>query len=112
MEDRPAIPEPSFPSSISYRQLADWLRQAPAESEPLQENAEAPAEATADESLEALFSNWARSSRELFEVLQRGGSPLSRGRSPRQLMALGALQAHLAMALQAHAASTRRTEER
>ncbi len=112
MEDRPAIPEPSVPASISYRQLAEWLQKAPAEAEPAQPSPEAPAEPSADESLEAVFTSWARSSRQLLEVLQRQGKALSQGRSPRQMMALGALQAHLAMALQAHAASSRRAEDR
>jgi hypothetical protein len=38
-------------------------------------------------------------------MLQAAGPALGEGRSARQLMALGALQAHLAMALQAGAAS-------
>jgi hypothetical protein len=112
MEDRPAIPEPSVPSSISYRQLAEWLQKAPAEADPVEATSEAATEPAADESLEAVFASWAQSSRQLLEVLQRQGKALSRGRSPRQMMALGALQAHLTMALQAHAASGRRAEDR
>ena len=112
MEDRPAVPEPAVPSSISYRQLAAWLQHAPAEAEPVQAIAEAPAEPGADQAHEELFASWARSSRQVLEVLQRQGKVLSQGRSPRQMMALGALQAHLAMALQAHAASGRPAQDR
>ena len=112
MEDRPAIPEPSAPASISYRQLAEWLQKAPAEADPAQTSAEAALEPGADPALEALFASWARSSRQVLEVLQRQGKVLSQGRSPRQMMALGALQAHLAMALQAHAASGRPAQDR
>ncbi|MEB3322236.1 MAG: hypothetical protein VKI81_05380 [Synechococcaceae cyanobacterium] len=110
MKEVNPVPDSPIPASVSYRELAAWLRQAPAETEPTV-TAPSPADAAAaDPTLEALFAGWERTSRELLEVLQRGGDSLGRGRSPRQMMALGALQAHLLMALQAHAASSRRKE--
>lgn len=112
MEDRPATPESPVPASVSHRQLAEWLQQAPHEAEHAAAQAQASADPAADENLEALFTSWADSSRQLLEALQRSGTELGRNRSPRQMMALGALHAHLVMALQALAAAGRRREDR
>ena len=96
---------PAFPESVSYRQLAGWMRQAPPD--------QALADATpADESqeLDALLEHWSVCGQQLLRKLREAGPAVGQARSPRQLMALGALQAHLAMALQAHAASGRQPD--
>lgn len=102
MEERNTIPESQIPPSVSYRQLAAWMSHAPGETEPRQSEA-ASAERQA---FEALLAEWGRTGHLLLAALSKGGAAVGEGRSPRQLMALGALQAHLALALQAHAAAT------
>lgn len=97
---------PSFPESVSYRQLASWLKQAPPECGAQPEEPASPEE----QNFDALLARWRQSGIELLAALKQGGPAISEGRSPRQLMALGALQAHLAMALQAGAASGRPPE--
>ncbi|KEF43054.1 MAG: hypothetical protein ER33_02285 [Cyanobium sp. CACIAM 14] len=104
MEERNAIPESLIPQSISYRQLAGLMQQAPSEPEP----APSPSEGASLErqAFETLLAEWSRSGHQLLAALGRAGAVVGEGRSQRQMMALGALQAHLAMALQAHAAAT------
>ncbi len=101
MEDHPNIPE-----AVSYRQLSAWLTAA-TEQAPLtdQPDAAGPAASTQQERFRAQLQSWSSSSQQLLAMLQAAGPALGEGRSARQLMALGALQAHLAMALQAGAAS-------
>ena len=83
------------PAAISHRQLQALLNQAPSEIDPPQ------ADPASDPSLEAALAAWSRSSQQLLEALQQS-APSLRGRcTPRQLMALGALQAHVTMGLQA-----------
>lgn len=93
MEEQSDVPE-----SVSYRQLRDWLGAAADSSR--QETL-----SSRQEMLSSQLESWSHSSRQLLALLQAAGPELGEGRSPRQLMALGALQAHLAMALQAGAAS-------
>jgi len=104
MEERPITPDPQIPAALSFRELAVLLQQAPAE--PAGKGSEENAASAERQALEALLAEWSRSSQRLLAALGRGGSAVTQGRSPRQLMALGALQAHLAMGLQAHAAAT------
>lgn len=96
----------SFPESVSYKQLASWLQQAPADpSTPEPEPRSANNGAQTD--FEVLLERWSQCGVELLAAFKDNGKAISEGRSPRQIMALGALQAHLAMALQARAASGR-----
>jgi hypothetical protein len=109
MEDRNAIPDPQIPASVSFRQLAAWLSQAPKGTDASQ--AVSPASASAapqspDQRLELVMAEWSRSTQQLLAAIRQAGPTVAQGRTLRQLMALGALQAHLAMALQAHAAAT------
>lgn len=110
MEERNVLPDPPIPTTVSYRQLAAALRQAPAEPAPRAAGGDSIA-SEEREALETLLAAWCRSSHELLTALRSGGEAVAEGRSPRQLMALGALQAHLAMALQAHAGATGRQQE-
>jgi hypothetical protein len=89
MEDHP-----SFPEAVSHRQLSNWLSAA-AQSGSLSQQ----------EAFRAQLQSWSQSSQQLLAMLQTAGPAVGEGRSTRQLMALGALQAHLSMALQAGAAS-------
>jgi len=98
----------AIPASISYRQLQALAHNAPAEITPVASGATsetgAPGETAA---LEAALEAWSRASQQLLQTLQQSGPAVAEGRAPRQLMALGALQAHVAMGLQALASSRR-----
>lgn len=92
----------AIPASISYRQLQALAQNAAAE-HPAIGSADSQDTAALDAALEA----WSRASQQLLQTLQQSGPGLAEGRAPRQLMALGALQAHVAMGLQALASSRR-----
>lgn len=99
MSDGPDRQDASaVPASVSYRQLQAWLSAADG----------AAHRQPADQPLEQLIADWTLSSQRLLAGLRQAGPAVAAGRSPRQLMALGALQAHLAMALQAGTASSGR----
>lgn len=92
----------AIPAAISYRDLQVLAQTAQPESTPVSP-AGAPESAALDQALEA----WSRASQQLLQTLQQSGPAVAEGRAPRQLMALGALQAHVAMGLQALASSRR-----
>ncbi|MFM7086611.1 MAG: hypothetical protein ACKOXO_06425 [Cyanobium sp.] len=94
----------AIPASISYRQLQALAQSAPSDSGSGREPAAIEAE---QDGLEAALQAWQHSSQALLQRLQQADPGLARGRGPQQLMALGALQAHLAMGLQALARSRR-----
>ncbi|MFM7313948.1 MAG: hypothetical protein ACKO0M_12405 [Cyanobium sp.] len=91
-----------IPAAISYRRL-----QALAQAAPVEPAAGSASPDPTDEGLEAALEAWSRSSHALLEQLQQAGPALAEGRNPRQLMALGALHAHVAMGLQALTSSRR-----
>jgi hypothetical protein len=92
----------AIPASISYRQLQNLAQSAPADVTPISASSDSEM-ANLDNALEA----WSRASQQLLQTLQQAGPAVAEGRGPRQLMALGALQAHVAMGLQALASSRR-----
>jgi len=92
----------AIPASISYRQLQELAQNAPGETIP---TTSADGQDTA--ALDAALDAWSRASQQLLQSLHQAGPALAKGRAPRQLMALGALQAHVAMGLQALASSRR-----
>lgn len=91
-----------IPAAISFRQLQAYAQQAPADA-----SFAAAGAPTAAAELEAALEAWNRSSQQLLQRLQQAGPALGVGRNPQQLMALGALQAHVALGLQALASSRR-----
>ncbi len=90
------------PEALSHRQLMALLQTAvPEAASPV-----ADAEADGARPLEAVLRGYGEASQRLLEALeQQGERGLAQGRSPRQLMAIGALRAHVQLALQALAAS-------
>jgi len=92
----------AIPASISYRQLQALAHNAPAETTPIASDA-----ANETAALDAALEAWSRASQQLLQTLQQSGPAVAEGRAPRQLMALGALRAHVAMGLQALASSRR-----
>lgn len=95
----------AIPASISYRQLKALAQSAQADAAPTAASAGSVTTAI-DSALEA----WSRASQQLLQTLEQAGPTVAEGRAPRQLMALGALQAHVTMGLQA-LASSRRPQE-
>ncbi|MEB3271154.1 MAG: hypothetical protein VKJ44_05860 [Synechococcus sp.] len=92
-----------IPASISFRQLQSYALRARTDRQPDTAAAVDPAA----QALEAALESWNRSSQELLRLLQQAGPTLGQGRNPKQLMALGALQAHVSLGLQALASSRR-----
>lgn len=92
----------AIPAAISYRELQALAQTAQLEATPVSAAGDAES-AALDQALEA----WSRASQQLLQTLQQASPALAEGRAPRQLMALGALQAHVAMGLQALASSRR-----
>jgi len=80
----------NLPDAISHRQLRAMLEKAK------------PGDG---ESIEELLHDWSCRSERVLEALRDAQAVAPQGRSGRQWMALGALQAHLAMALRAGAAA-------
>ncbi len=90
-----------IPEAISHRQLTALLQSA------VPEQAAPKVDADGDQKreLDALLHRYGSISQRLLQALQQGDSTMALGRSPRQLMVIGALQVHVQMALQALAAS-------
>jgi hypothetical protein len=89
------------PEAISHRQLTSLLRNAVAEAATAAEEVEGQRRSEVESALRA----YGQVSQRLLKALEGSEAELGQGRSPRQLMAIGALQAHVRMALQALAAS-------
>lgn len=105
----PAFESFSTPDALSHRQLSAWLQQAPREPEPADVQAELPSP-LADQGtarLQELLHQHESLSQVLLEELARQGEDLQAAYNAPQLMALGALAAHLRLGLQALAASRR-----
>ncbi len=104
MEDprpAPSAPASAIPEAISFRQLSALLEHAAADGATA-----APAAADGQlEQLERLLEAYAGLSRSVLQQLERQGERLKVERSGQQLMALGALGAHIRLGLQALAAS-------
>lgn len=94
----------NFPDAISHRQLSTMLQTAQPDPEPLAAGSVSAAGPDACD-LQRLLKEWSRLSETVIKGLQASSSDLTEGRSAKQLMALGALQAHLAMALRAGSAA-------
>ncbi|MCP9800143.1 hypothetical protein [Synechococcus sp. RedBA-s] len=91
----------SVPHAISHRQLITLLQAAVPDASMV----ECGGEEDRSDELEELLRSYGLVSERLLQALQQRNGALAKGRSPRQLMAIGALQAHVAMALQALTAS-------
>jgi len=94
----------NLPDAISHRQLSAMLQTAQPDPEPLPAGSASDAGPDASDP-QGLLKEWSRLSVSVMKSLQASSSDLTGGRSAKQLMALGALQAHLAMALRASSAA-------
>jgi hypothetical protein len=98
-------PTQPVPEAISHRQLAHLLRTAAAEPSASAEPGAELAGGEPNRELDALLQAYGQLSVQLLRAFEGAGDQLGRGRTPRQVMAMGALRAHAHMALQALAAS-------
>ncbi len=98
---------PSFPESISHKKLNKFLSHA--QKGPKDEaniNIEFQEER---QNFEELLNNWSSISKDLLESLKKSENHLKKIKASKSLLALGAMEAHINMALQALRASE--TEE-
>jgi hypothetical protein len=98
----------AVPPSLSFRQLQTLLANAHADPMAGDSRQDSGAE---PQLWEQHLAAWSQASQQLLASLRQAGPAVGQGRSARQLMALGALQAHLAMALQAATASNGRERD-
>ncbi|WP_320676778.1 MATH domain-containing protein [Prochlorococcus sp. MIT 1300] len=89
-----------LPQSISHKQLQNLLKSAQKEHHHSdQQNTNCSEELI---EFEELLLNWSSLSKELIKTLKINHKHLGEGRKQRAMMALGALESHLRIALQAH----------
>ncbi len=96
------------PDSISHKKLKKLFSQA--KKDLTQTTADYSPSKVEKERLEKLLFTWATASKELLEALKEENSSLSELKGPKganSLLALGAMEAHINMALQALKASGR-----
>ncbi len=93
---------PNFPESISHRKLNHFFKFAEKEFDSYKENTkESNIE---EESLNSLLLSWSNLSNELLKKLHQNNTQLN-SRNPKKLLSLGAMEAHINMAIQALKAS-------
>jgi DNA-binding LacI/PurR family transcriptional regulator len=98
----PNQPEFDVPEAISYQGLRHHLQTAPRE-ESCEDSSGAPGANHLD--LQKAMANYAEASQGLLRIMHSNNPDLQQGFSANQLMALGALSAHIRMGLQALKAS-------
>ncbi len=87
------------PEAISHKQLTSLLAGAPKEI--VMTNEETSLLSKEEEIFEELIKNWSCLSKELLATLNKKPNCLFANREKKSIMALGALEAHLHLALQA-----------
>ena len=91
-----------LPNSISYKQLDSLLKTAKqVANNSGRENNTLSSE---EEAFLNLLISWSTVSKELIEKLRQKNSNIFHQKAPKSLMALGALEVHLNMAVEAHKA--------
>ena len=94
---------PSFPESISHKKLNKLFSNAQKE---LKDESNINSEFLEEkEDFEELLTTWSSISKELLENLKKSESDLKDIKGSKSLLALGAMEAHINMALQALKAS-------
>ena len=91
------------PRAISHKQLNSLLSSAQKDSQSFSDLPEDAA--IKNQSFNELLDKWSEISKELLKVLNKKEASLTEGKNPKSLMALGALEAHLNLAMQARKAS-------
>ena len=89
----------SLPDSISHKELDKLLKKASKESSPLK--AQEDFELTEKEEFSQLLSSWSDKSNQLLSMLKNKKAVVTKNRKSESIMALGAMSAHIKMALKA-----------
>ncbi len=89
----------SLPNSISHKELNKLLKKASKENPPLK--AQKDSEITEKEVFNQLLSSWSDKSKQLLSMIKKKEDIVNKDRKSESIMALGAMSAHLNMALQA-----------
>ncbi len=90
---------PSLPNSISHKELNKLLKKASKGNFPIK--AQKEYELTEKENFNQLLSLWSDKSNQILSILQKKEAIVTKDRKSKSIMALGAMSAHLNMALQA-----------
>ena len=91
-----------LPNSISYKQLDTLLKTA--EKGSSNSDRQKNTHSSEEEAFLHLLISWSSLSQELIEKLRQKHANIFLEKSPKSLMALGALEVHLNMAVEAHKA--------
>ena len=86
-------------NAISHKELNILLKEAKRKNPSL--NTSEHIESKRDEEFNELISNWSETSKRILMVLKNNDEVVTKNRSPKSLIAFGAMSAHLNMALQA-----------
>jgi len=90
----------SIPTSISHKQLNAMLVSAYKESNDLQDGL-----SLEKNEFKKLMNEWTESTKYIMNYLSKNKDVLGEGKEPNSLMALGAMEVHISMAIQALKAS-------
>ncbi len=93
----------SLPAAISHKKLNSFLNSA--KKELSKNDIKKDIESEEKRVIEKLFNDWTLISKKLLSSLNKKSQSLTKNKSPKSLMALGALEVHLNMALQAKQSS-------
>ena len=89
----------SLPNSISHKDLDRLLKKA--SKEDLISDAKKDLETLENEEFNELLLSWSEKSYKLVSMLEKKDCSITKGRNSKSIMAMGAIGAHLNMALQA-----------
>ena len=89
----------SLPNSISHKELNKLLKKASKENDLLKDQKDLGI--SEKEEFNQLLSSWANKSNQMLSMLKKKETIITKGRKSESIMALGAMSAHLNMALQA-----------
>ena len=89
----------SLPNAISHKELNKLLKKASKENSSLR--AQKDFGITDKEEFNQLLSSWSDKSNKLLSMLKKKEAIVTKGRKSKSIIALGAMSAHLNMALQA-----------
>ena len=90
-------------NAISHKELLALMNNAKKDS--ISTNYNEQVEIDQTQEFEALINNWKETSQKILLTLNKKEKFLTKNRNPKSLMALGAMGAHLNMALQAYKAT-------
>ncbi len=89
----------SLPNSISHKELNKLLKRASKENAPLKEQQDS--EITEKEIFNQLLVSWSDKSNQILSMIKKKEAIITKDRKSESIMAIGAMSAHLNMALQA-----------